>query len=289
MKLSRSAILITCAWVFFVGGYAAVTLLASRESTVAGFSYFFACVVPLFANTCLLWNAASPYRRQNGFWMLLALGCTFWLAGILVLVYLEFGPGQPTQAPFVADLLFFLHTVPFMAALALMPHARKMRETLRYGLIDFLLLAFLWLYIYIFAAMPWKVISPNRPLFHSHDLVSYLIENLVVAVGFGFLFLRTRGAWRTVYGHLFGAVSLIRLGIVPVEYSRAPANTLCRHACSGLPMLSAFVWLGTTGNHSPRFEVRAGGASAFCTPRYAVAGSPGDVGCAGGAGAGCLE
>ena len=72
--------------------------------------------------------------------MLLALGCTFWLAGILVMVYNEFEIGNQSQPTFTADLLFFLHTVPFMASLALMPHARKMRETLRFGLIDLLLL-----------------------------------------------------------------------------------------------------------------------------------------------------
>ena len=102
--------------------------------------------------------------------MLLALGCTLWLAGILVLVYNEFERGQRDQPTFAADLLFFLHTVPFMASLALMPHARKMRETLRFGLIDLLLLAVLWLYVYIFAAMPWKIVAPDRALFYSRDL-----------------------------------------------------------------------------------------------------------------------
>jgi len=246
MKASRSTLLISCAWVFFVGGYAAVTLLASHDSTLAGFGYFFACMVPLFANSCLLWNAASPYRRQNGFWMLLALGCTFWLAGILVMVYTEFSLHQEAQVPFIADLLFFLHTVPFMASLVLMPHARKMRETLRYGLIDFLLLSFLWLYVYIFAAMPWKVISPNPELFHSRDFVSYLIENLVVAIGFGLLFLRTRGSWRTVYGHLFGAASLyvtgMTLSVMAMHHLVPFVNGLIR-----LPMLASIVWLGTTG------------------------------------------
>ncbi|MGC1833562.1 MAG: hypothetical protein WA714_10930, partial [Candidatus Acidiferrales bacterium] len=144
MKSTRSSMVIVCAWVFFVGGYAAISLLAPPESAWISFSYLFPCLVPLFANTCLLWNAASPYRRQNGFWMLLALGSTLWLAGILVLVYNEFEVGNATQSTFAADLLFFLHTVPFMASLALMPHARKMRETLRFGLIDLLLLAVLW-------------------------------------------------------------------------------------------------------------------------------------------------
>ena len=255
MKVSRLALLITCAWVFFVGGYVAVMLLASRDSTVAGLSYFLACIVPLFANTCLLWNAASPYRRQNGFWMLLALGCTLWLAGILVLVYTQFSLHQETQVPFIADLLFFLHTVPFIASLALMPHARKMRETLRFGLIDLVLLGILWLYVYIFAAMPWKVVSPNPELFHSRDFASYLIENLVVAVGFGLLFLRTRGAWRTVYGHLFGATSLyvtgMTLSVMAMRHLLPNLGGLIR-----LPMLASFVWMGTVGiiAHGLSFE-----------------------------------
>ncbi len=256
MKVSRLAVLITCAWVFFVGGYAAIMLLASRDTTVAGLSYFLACIVPLFANTCLLWNAASPYRRQNGFWMLLALGCTFWLAGILVLVYTQFSLHQESQVPFIADLLFFLHTVPFIASLALMPHARKMRETLRFGLIDLLLLGILWLYVYIFAAMPWKVVSPNPELFHSHDFTSYLIENLVVALGFGLLFLRTRGAWRRVYGHLFGAASLYVTGMT---LSVMAMHHLLLGGLGGLirlPMLASFVWMGSVGiiAHGLSFE-----------------------------------
>src|ERR1700678_4302931 len=146
MKLSRSSVLVSVAWLVFIGGYLTVSILSSRVPVLTSFSYVIACAVALFCNTFLLWNAASPYRRQNGFWMLLALGCTLWLSGILVLVYTEFGLHHQTQPPFAADLLFFLHTVPFMAAIALMPHARKMRETLRFGLIDLLLLGIVWLY-----------------------------------------------------------------------------------------------------------------------------------------------
>src|SRR5271169_5656436 len=243
MKVSRSTLLISCAWVFFAGGYAAVTLLASRDSTLAGLGYFFACIVPLFCNTFLLWNAASPYRRQNGFWMLLALGCTLWLSGILVIIYTEFGLQNQTQPPFAADLLFFLHTVPFMAAIALMPHARKMRETLRFGLIDLLLLGIVWLYIYIFAAMPWKSVQPEPALFHSRDVTAYFIENLVVAVGFGILFFRSQGSWRKVYGHLFGATSLYISGIFVLDLSMRSIISYDGYLLR-LPMLCAFVWIG---------------------------------------------
>src|SRR5450432_1127350 len=213
MKLSRT-FLISGAWLLFVGSYLAVSMLAPRIPALTNFAYVIACAVALFCNSFLLWNAASAYRRQNGFWMLLALGCTFWLIGILVLIYAEFVQHNQSEPPFVADLLFFLHTVPFMAAIALMPHARKMRETLRFGLIDMMLLGIVWLYIYVFAAMPWKIVQHNFAAFYMRDTVAYATENLVVAVGFGFLFFRTRGSWRRVYGHLFGATSLYVSGLV---------------------------------------------------------------------------
>ena len=129
MKLSRSSVLILGAWVFFVGGYTAASLLLPHGSRLTTFSDLTEAFVALFANTCLLWNAASPYRRRNAFWMLLAFGCTLWLAGQLFWTYQELVLHRQMQSPFPGDLLFFVHTVPFMAALALMPHARKMRDS----------------------------------------------------------------------------------------------------------------------------------------------------------------
>jgi len=246
MKLSRSSTLISAAWLVFLGGYFFVSFLSPHVPILENFSYVIACTVALFCNTFLLWNAASPYRRQNGFWMLLALGCTFWLTGMLVLIYAEFVLHNQSEPPYIADLFFFLHTVPFMAAIALMPHARKMRETLRFGLIDLLLLGIVWLYIYVFAAMPWKIVQHNFALFYSRDTAAYTTENLVVAVGFGLLFFRTQGSWRRVYGNLFGAAVLYVSGIILVDiavrHKLANMGPLLR-----LPMLAAFVWIGVTG------------------------------------------
>lgn len=247
--------LILGAWVFFAGGYVVVGLLLPLGSTQTMLSYLLACLIPLFANSTLLWNAASPYRRRNAFWMLLALGCTLWLAGMLVITYTRMVVHQTSYSPFYVDLLFFLHTVPFMAALALAPHARKMRETLRFGLLDLILLSILWLYVYIFAAMPWKTIWPDTALFNSRDVFSYMIENFVVVFGFGLLYFRAKGTWRTIYGHLFGATSLYIIGFVLTAMAiRKPgiySGSLVR-----LPAFAAFVWLGTTGivAHDLAFE-----------------------------------
>ena len=246
MKFSRSSALIWGAWIVFVGGYTVASLLLRHGQALPAFSYLLEAFVALFANTCLLWNAASPYRRRNAFWMLLALGCTLWLGGELVWIYQALVAHREVHSPFPGDLLFFLHTVPFMAALALFPHARKMRETLRYGLVDLSLLAIVWLYIYIFAAIPWKTVWPDEALFDARDLQIYLAENLVVVVGFGILSFTARGGWRTVYLNLFGATALYAGGYL-FAHRAVAAGQAFSGTLYALPFVGTFVWLGTTG------------------------------------------
>ena len=246
MKFSRSAILILGAWLFFLGGYAAAALLLPRGTARSTICDLLECLVPLFANTCLLWNAASPYRRRNAFWMLLALGCALWLAGELVVTYEELQLHRQVQSPFPGDILFFLHVVPWMAAVALVPHARKMRETLRYGVLDLLLLATLWLYVYIFVAMPWKTVWPNPELFRQRDLQVYMVENFIVVIGFAILSSRARGTWRTIYLNLLGAMLLYDLGLVGAYWGDNygavyPADLF------DIPLIASFLWLATTG------------------------------------------
>jgi signal transduction histidine kinase len=246
MKFSRSAAFLLGAWVFFLGGYAAAALLLPRGLARSSICDILECLVPLFANTCLLWNAASPYRRRNAFWMLLALGCAFWLAGQLIVTYEELGLHRVVQSPFSGDILFFLHIVPWMAAVALAPHTRKMRETLRYGFLDLLLLAIMWLSIYVFVAMPWKTVWLDADLFRLRDLQVYMLENLVVLGGFAFFSLRTKGSWRIIYLNLSGAILLYNLGLLG-DYLADRRGMTYPANLFDLPVMGSFVWLGTAG------------------------------------------
>ncbi len=246
MKFPRSSALILGAWIFFVGGYAAGSLLLPHGTALTTWSDLLECLVPLFANTCLLWNAASPYRRRNAFWMLLALGCTLWLAGVLIWTYEELGLHRNVHSPFPGDLLFFLHTVPLMAALALVPHARKMREILRFGFLDFLLLAIVWLYVYFFAVIPWKTAWPDAQMFRSRDLEVYVAENLIVVIGFAILALRAHGGWRVIYANLFGAMTLYVGGFFAAHYALSKGQEYTGSVFA-LPFLGTFVWLGSVG------------------------------------------
>jgi signal transduction histidine kinase len=178
--------------------------------------------------------------------MLLALGCALWLAGHLIWAYEANAVGHDVPSSLTSSLLFLLHAVPLMGALALVPHARKMRETLRYGLLDMLLLALLWVYTYVFAAVPWRTIWLNEAVFRARDIQTCLAANLIVVIGFGILFFRARGAWRVVYGHLCGATALFSGGSLWANGWISVGKTY-PGSIHALPIVASFVWLGTAG------------------------------------------
>ena len=204
------------------------------------------CLVPLFANTCLLWNASTPFRRQNSFWMLLALGCTFWLAGQLIWTYDSLVLHIPVLSVSIVDLIFFLHTVPLIAALVLMPHARRMRETLRYGYLDLLLLATWGLYIYCFLVIAWMRDPAYSDLYRTRDLQVYAFANFIFLAGMGALAFRAKGGWRTVYWNLFGASAtyIVALWLAVAEGIRGHYHA---GGLVNLPVMVTFVWFGTAG------------------------------------------
>ncbi|MGH9727163.1 MAG: ATP-binding protein [Candidatus Acidiferrales bacterium] len=246
MKLAKSTWVIIAAWVVFVGGFAAVSLAMPPGDTRKAFGDIVLCIVPLFANACLLWNASSAYRRQNNFWMLLAFGCTLWLAGRLIATYQGLVLHTTSQTLSLVDIIFFLHTVPLMAALALLPHARKMRETLRYGYLDLLLLAVWWTFLYLFMAVAWTQDPAHTNLDRIRDLQIYALANLVFLAGTGILAIRAKRGWRKVYANLFGAAATYIFGIV-VVVTLALGGKIDFGGLETLPIIAAFVWFGTAG------------------------------------------
>lgn len=238
--------MIILAWTIFVGGFAVLCLAFPAGATRVAIANIALCLVPLFANACLLWNASSPYRRQNNFWMLLAFGCTLWLAGQLSWTYRLLVLHRVNHSISIVDVIFFLHVVPFMAALAMMPHARKMREVLRYAHLDVLLLAVWWLFLYLFLVVAWSNDPAHADLQHIRDLQVYVLANLVFLLGTGFFALRANRGWRIIYANFFGASCLyiFNVWLATAAFSKDHYSV---DSLLNLPLMAAFVWYGTTG------------------------------------------
>ncbi len=243
---SRLSAWIVVSWLLFVGGYAAGSFFIPPGPQLTAFGDLAQCVVPLFANAGLLLNAASPQWRRNGFWMLLALGCTFWMMGQLQWTYIEVYLRQPVPNPFLGDMIFFLHSVPMIAALSLQPHQEHPDRRLRFGYLDFALLLLWWVYLYLFIVIPWQYVSLDVALYgHSYNVL-YIVENMVFLTGVGMLWLRATGAWRIVYVNLFGAACTYTVSSLMINMA-IDQNAYYTGSVYDIPLVASFVWFGTAG------------------------------------------
>ncbi len=223
-----------------------ISLLLPRGHARMTFGDIFLCLLPLVANAALLANAGTPYRRTNSFWILMAAGCGLWLVGSLIGTYCELVLHRPSGYTYAGNIAYFLHPVPFMAALALQPHARGLRETLRYGIIDISLLATTWLYIYAFSTLPWIYVAPNPQLYLIRGWQAYIGENIVYICGLAFLIFQTRSAWRTIYGHLLGIALMHTAGFLIIAWASL-AGAYSSGSIYDLAYVMTFLWLAMVG------------------------------------------
>ena len=119
--------------------------------------------------------------------------------------YFEVFLRKDVPNPFGGDVVLFLHLVPMTAALAMQPHVQRDDRTTRLGTLDFALLLVWWLYLYLFAVIPWQYVHAYEPSYDHNLNVLYLTEKIVFLGGVGMLWSRSQGSWRMIYANWFGA------------------------------------------------------------------------------------
>ena len=249
--ISRGNWYVAAAWLFVLGGYAAICEWVPAGAPRTSAADIVLCLMPLLVNGALLINAVSPDWRKRAFWMLLAFGSSLWLAGQTIWTYLEIYQHQHTPYlfngfHFNVDIVFYLHTIPLIAALAFQPHKRLDDRKTVYGYVDFGLILCWWLYLYVFAVIPWEYVSVDSRHYLLAFSVISLLQNLVFVAGAAYFFTRTTGYWRRIYVHLAAsrAIYVIRLLAIQMIAGR---GTYTRGSLYDLPLLISFLWLGTAG------------------------------------------
>ncbi|MCU1243181.1 MAG: periplasmic sensor signal transduction histidine kinase [Candidatus Acidoferrum typicum] len=247
MSSSRIIGILVGLWLAVVGVYALVSIaLAGHQDTLLTFGNLVQCVVPLLANAGLLLNAGTPHWRRNIFWMLLAMGCTLWMIGQFQWTYYEVYQHQSMPVIFDGDIIFFLKGIPIMAALALQPHRKRGEVQLQFGYLNFVLLLTWWTFLYAFVVFPWMYATPSESQYnYNFDMVSN-VQNMVIVIGLGVLWLRSKGAWRMVYANLFGSAAMYMLSSLTINV----AISMKKYSTGGLydlPLISSFLWFGVAG------------------------------------------
>jgi signal transduction histidine kinase len=242
-------------WLIFVGGYVTACFLVPLGQSRTAFGDTVQCIVPLLAVGGFLLNTRSDDRRENVFWLLMAVGCLMWMCAQFLWTYIEIVQRQRLPNPFIGDIVYFLHAVPMIAALALVPHVETKGHETRLSHVDFSLLLLWWVYLYAFVVFPWQFAAPNIALYDVAYTRLADLEYLVLAGGLGVLALHAKAEWRRIYAHLFGAALLYFLGAHVVD-AAIDQNKYSTGSLYDLPLVTSFIWMGTAGvlahRHSPR-------------------------------------
>ena len=185
-----------------------LSLVAPRGFTLTAFGDILQNAVLLCATISVFANLRTAAPKARLFWALMGLGMGMWLTSQVMWTYAEVYLRHEAPNPFVGDVILFLHIVPMMAAVAVQPHLQHDNRTLHVGTLDFALLFTWWLFLYLFVVIPWQYVHPVESVYgRSFDLL-YVSEELVLATGLLLVWRRSRGMWRSIYLHLFGATLL---------------------------------------------------------------------------------
>jgi len=202
--------------------------------------------VPLIANGGLLINAGTPHWRRNLFWMLLALSCTMWMIGQFEWTYYEVYLRKEVPGLFPGDMIFFLRGIPLMAALALRPDRKRGELNLGLGYLDFALLLTWWTFLYVYVVLPWIYASPVLDIYNRNYNTLANVQQAMITLAFAIYWLRTRGAWRTVYVHLFGASALYTCTSLLTNLA-IQRKLYYTGSWYDLPLMTVFFWYGLAG------------------------------------------
>ena len=200
-----------CLLIALVLAQTAASLLMSRGNALTVASDLIGGSLLLVATAAFLPNTLRrrcPTLHMRLFWILMSVGMLFWLTYQGMWNYFEVFKHQDVPDPFMGDVVLFLHLVPMIAALAVLPHLRDDERDERVRMLDFALLLTWWVFIYVYAVIPWQTVRVDEAIYSANFNFAYLTEKLVLLILLAILAYTADGGWRKLYGQLLGASAL---------------------------------------------------------------------------------
>jgi signal transduction histidine kinase len=202
-------------WVSVLSGLMVAQILASllmsRGPVLTNTSDIIQGLLLLVATAAFLLNTSqstSTNLQTRLFWILMTTGMIFWLAYQGMWSYFEVFKRQDVPNPFLGDVVLFLHLVPMIAALAVLPHMREDERDERIRMLDFSLLLTWWVFIYVYAVIPWQTVQVDEAAYTTNFNFAYLTEKLVLLGALAAVAYMAQGGWRQLFGQLLGASAL---------------------------------------------------------------------------------
>jgi len=189
----------------------AASLFMARGQTLTITNDLIQSTLLVAATLAFLPNTARSHSttfHTRLFWILMSTGMVFWLTYQAMWDYFEVFRRVEVPEPFLGDVVLFLHLVPMIAALAVLPHLREDERDERIRMLDFTLLLVWWVFIYVYLVIPWQTVQVDEVAYSANFNFAYLTEKLVLLVSLAVLAYTAQGGWRQLYGQLLGASAL---------------------------------------------------------------------------------
>src|SRR6266568_2419414 len=256
---------------FWIMGLVCLVLVHTGASLLSPHSFGLVALSDLIQLVLLISAAIScapsMFRnrgRSRLFWLLMGLGLASWASYQLLWTYLEI-QGRDVPNLWGPDAVLFLHIVPMMAALALQPNVEQHDRDLRLGSLDFALLLLWWVYVYIYAVLPWQYVYASEVAYNHNLNTSYLAEKLALLAGLALLLSRSNGIWKTIYAHWFGAGLLYSMSSYVANWA-IDRKTYYSGSLYDLPLVLSMAWMALPGLLALRIPVERA-VSARSLPR----------------------
>jgi signal transduction histidine kinase len=235
---------------------ALATLILPHSFQLTAFSDVIQCFL-LFSGTLLFVpRALRSSGRMRLFWSLMALGMALWFFYQSLWVYFEVWLRQDVPDVFAGDIVLFLHIVPLMAAVALRPHVPRNEYAAPLGHLDFTLLLFWWIYIYVLVVMSWQYAVVDAFAYTRNLNAVYLVEKLAFLSALAACWLRSKGPWKAFYANLFGA-SLLYAAASYVANLAIAQRLYYSGSLYDIALASSMAWIAMLGIWSNAEEPRA--------------------------------
>ena len=225
----------TAAAVLMPRGYA----LTAANDLIQGALLLVATVVFLLNTE----RTRCPTLHIRLFWILMSAGMILWLTyhGISW-IFFEVIKRQEVPDPFLGDIVLFLHLVPMIAALAVLPHLREEERDERVRMLDFTLLLIWWVFVYVYTVIPWQTVQVDEAIYDANLKNAFMTENVAFVVALAVLAYTAHGGWRHVYGQLFGASALYASSSYVANWAIG-RNTYYSGSIYDIPLVVAMAWM----------------------------------------------
>src|SRR5215469_11983255 len=245
--MSRGARLCLLTVCGLVGAQATSSLMLRSGFALTSISDLVQSALLLAGTLIFVANALAARGRARLFWLFMSLGLAFWFAYQTVLwTYFEVFLRREVPDLFWGDVILFLHIVPMMAALVLQPHAEQDERTTRVGSLDFALLLMWWLYLYVFAVIPWQHAVTDVAIYQHNLNALYLAEKIVFLAGLASVWFRSSGVWKIIYANLLGANLTYALSSYLVIWA-IEKHAYYSGSLYDIPLVVSMAWVAVVG------------------------------------------